>query len=131
MTSDDDEADKEVRSWIDSESVDSVANYAEQGRKYAALSDAELSSAWVQAFRASARDIHNKEQRSAHADYSAEFDLRGIDPPFNLVHDDMQQMTESIKVWMASLTEEDLGAFTDGVEKHFNEFRDKRDKEQN
>jgi hypothetical protein len=119
MTSDDDEADKAVRSWIDSEPVDSVADYAERGRKYAALSDVELSSAWVQTIRASARDTHNKEQRTAQADYSAEFSLRGIDPPFNLVHDDMVQMTENIKIWMASLSEEDLDALTDRVEKHF------------
>jgi hypothetical protein len=52
----DDEIDKSVRSWIGSERVDYVADYVARGRKYAELSEEDLSSAWVQSFRNYARN---------------------------------------------------------------------------
>src|SRR4051812_24544851 len=79
MTSDD-EADMRVGLWIDRESVEDVASYAERGREHAALSDGELTAAWVQAFRSFAQDIHDQELRAAPTDYTAEFRLRGKEP---------------------------------------------------
>jgi hypothetical protein len=64
MNSDKDEPDKEVSSWVESESVDSAANYAARGRRFASLSDQELSSAWVQTLKGWAVDIHNSELRA-------------------------------------------------------------------
>jgi hypothetical protein len=130
MTSDGD-ADIQVGLWIDSESVEDVADYAERGRKHAALSDGELTAAWVQAFRNFAQDFHNEELQAAPTDYSAEFRLRGLEPPHDLVSDDLQLITDSLRNWMDGLTPEDLDAFSERVEKDFNAFQDKRIKEQN
>ena len=129
MSGSDDETYKGVRSWIDSETVDSVADYAARGRKYAALTEAQLSSAWVEIFKASARDIHNKEHRTIQSDYTAEFSLRGMTPPFTLVHDDLQLMTDNIKAWMATLTQDELDTLGEKVEDDFTEFQGKRDNE--
>jgi hypothetical protein len=125
MTSDD-EADQRVDLWIDCESVEDVADYAERGRKHAALSEGELTAAWVQAFRNFAQDIHDQELRAAPTDYSAEFRLRGKEPPHDLVRDDLQVVTDSIEKWMDSLTPEELDAFSERVEEVFSAFQDKR-----
>jgi hypothetical protein len=130
MTSDD-EADMRVGLWIDCESVEDVADYAERGRKHAALSDGELTAAWVQAFSNFAQDIHNQELRAAPTDYGAEFRLRGIEPPHDLVRDDLGLVSDSIENWMDSLTPEELDAFNERVERVFSAFQDKRIKAQN
>jgi hypothetical protein len=130
MTSNSDK-DNIVHSWVNSSSVDDIADYAARGRRYETISDSELSSAWVQAFKASAQNIHNKEQRRLQIDYGAELSLRGIQPPFDLVRDDMELMFASIQAWMATLTSEELNSLGQSVETDFEAFKGKRDKEQN
>jgi hypothetical protein len=131
MSDNDDEIERNVGSWIGSQAVDSIADYAGRGRKYRKHSDEELSSAWVQTFKASARDIHNKELRATQADYFAELSLRGLNPPFALVHDDMKLMTCNIKAWIAGLTAEELTSLGERIDDDFSVFQDKRDTEQN
>jgi hypothetical protein len=131
MNSDKDEPDKEVRAWVDSESVDSAANYAGRGRRFASLSDQELSSAWVQTLKGWAVDIHDSELRAKNRDYDAEFSLRGIEPPYDLVSEAHDLLYTNMQKWMDGLSAEDLKEFSEGVEKHFKEFQAKRDRHQN
>jgi hypothetical protein len=126
-----DESEKEVRAWIGSELVDSVADYAKRGREYSTLSDLELSSAWVRAFSGWAHDIQNREIRRKQADYGAEFILRGMEPPFDLVRDEQDLLRIGLTRWMDTLHIKDLEDFGNSMENDFNEFQAKRDKEQN
>jgi hypothetical protein len=131
MSSDKDESDEEVRSWVNSASVDSAANYANRGRIFAYLSDQELSSAWVQTLKGWAVDIHNSELRAKSRDYDAEFSLRGMEPPYDLVKEAHDLLYTNLQKWMDGLSAEDMEKFSEGVEKHFNEFQANRDRQQN
>lgn len=90
-----------------------------------------MSTAWVQAFTGWAHDIRNRELRAKQADYSAEFSLRGMKPPFDLVRKEQDLLQAGFKKWVSGLTTEELENFSDRVEKDFNEFQDKRDKGKN
>ena len=96
-----------IQSWIESESVDDIAEYAARGRKFADLSDANLSEAWVRALKKSAKNFQNTRLRDTHSDYTSEFRLRRLEPPYDLVSDDLNKMTDAVKKWVASLSREE------------------------
>jgi hypothetical protein len=68
---------------------------------------------------------------SQNRDYDAEFSLRGIEPPYDLVSEAHDLLYTNMQKWMDGLSAEDMEKFSEGVEKHFKEFQAKRDKAQN
>jgi hypothetical protein len=118
-----------IQSWIESESVDDVADYAARGRRFAALSDAELLEAWVRAFKKSAKNFQNTRARGTHSDYTSEFRLRRLEPPYGLVSDDLNKMTDAVKKWVASLSPEEREEIEYKVGKDFEAFQKRVKKE--
>jgi hypothetical protein len=131
MTDDNEEANKAVQAWAESEATDDVADYAMRGRVFANLSESDLSDAWIKAFKGFANDIHNKPLRDLQIDYGAEFRLRGLQPPHHRVEDDLQKMTAGVKKWMEGLTQEQEDDLEHKIETDFDAFQAKRDKEKN
>jgi hypothetical protein len=129
MTNEEDEAEKAVLTWIGSEMADAAADYAARGRKFADLSVTELSNAWVQAFKACANSIHDHNLRSTQSDYASEFQLRGLVPPQELVQDDVETLTDNIKKWIESLTQDQEDELEHRVERDFEAFQTKIDRE--
>src|ERR1700752_2522984 len=84
-------------SWLQSDDADVVADYCARGRRFAAFSDADLSEAWQRAFRAVTFDFTDAKLMAAYSDYTAEYDLRGKQPPFELVPEAVAQMTSAFK----------------------------------
>jgi hypothetical protein len=120
-----------IQSWIESESVDDIAEYAARGRKFADLSDAELSEAWVRALKQYAKNFQNTRLRDTHSDYTSEFRLRRLEPPYDLVSGDLNKMTNAVKKWAASLSEEEREEIEYRTGKDFDAFQKRINKEKN
>ena len=93
---------------MNDDELDSVADYATRGRPYAGLSRRALSSAWVHAFRRLPHNLLMSETRSTYADYTAEFLLRGMRPPYALIGDDLERLQAALTGWMRSLSLDQL-----------------------
>ena len=111
-----------IQSWIESESVDDVADYAARGRRFAALSDAELFEAWVGALKKSTKNFRSTRLRDTHSDYTAEYRLRRLEPPYDLVSDDLNKMTDAIRKWVANLSQEEREEIEYRAGKDFDAF---------
>ena len=122
---------QEIRGWIESDSADDVADYAARGRRFCELSNAELSAAWVRSFKAAANNFRNKDLRDVTSDYTSEFRIRSLQPPYDLVDDDLNVMAAAVKLWVASLAPDEEDELERRVEKHFQAFRTRVDKEKN
>jgi hypothetical protein len=120
-----------IQSWIESESVDDIAEYAARGRKFANLSDVELSEAWVRALKQSAKNFQNTRLRDIHSDYTSEFRLRRLEPPYDLVSDDLNKMTDAVKKWAAGLSQEEREEIEYRAGKDFDAFQKRINKEKN
>ena len=88
---DENEASELVQGFLASKVVDSQADYLSRGRAHQYLSEHELAGQWVAAFRARAVPPADQEKRRIEEDYSAEFELRGMKPPDDLIKDDMER----------------------------------------
>lgn len=87
-----DQVAKRVTAFFESQRIDCTANYLTRGRKHRSLSDAELGAKWVEAYRSWANDTSNPEALIAENDLQAEFDLRRLDPPVDLVRDERTKL---------------------------------------
>ncbi|OMI05515.1 hypothetical protein BSN85_24800 [Bradyrhizobium brasilense] len=87
---------KDILNFSRSEEVDRTADYASRGRKHAGLSDDELKSQWVDAYRSLASDFINSEWWQIEGDFHSELLLRGIEAPFDLVKDDMRRLADGL-----------------------------------
>jgi hypothetical protein len=76
---------------LESDAMNKLAAYAERGRSHRNLSEQQLTDAWKQAFKNVANDPHIYEARAAENDLASEFQLRGLDPPYDEVKDDVQR----------------------------------------
>ena len=78
-----------LNAFIQSEEMNETANYLERGRLFERLSRQELEDAWARAFR-TYQETRGQGQREL-LDLSAEFHLRGIEPPYDRVKDEVRQ----------------------------------------
>jgi hypothetical protein len=97
-----DDLSKDVLGWIQSESVDDTADYVARGRKYAGLPDEEAKSQWIHAFRSLANDFVNSPWWRIQSHLTSELALRGLEPPFELVLEDMEKLSKGLDVAIKS-----------------------------
>lgn len=69
-------------------------DYVQRGRRHQDASGQELETLFVDTFRAWVADFGNRAQRRGNDDVSAEYELRGIEPPFHLVGPEMDALTK-------------------------------------
>lgn len=106
-----DEFRKDMEAWLVSEQANAAADYAARGRKHQTLSADELIGAWVQAFRSLATKFQDRDSRIAEADLKSELLLRKIEPPYDVVKDDLDRLTNSAADAIDKLKAEDPGHF--------------------
>lgn len=80
-----------IESWLASGAADLAAEYAARGRKHQNLSDDALSSGWVSAFRDMVANIDDLDRRAALRDFDSELSLRGQEPRYDLVRDELDR----------------------------------------
>jgi hypothetical protein len=96
-----DRVSEDLLAMMQAKAVDAAADHVRRGRAHRGLTDADLSGAWVAAFRVYS---HNPDparpSRLALEDLEAELNLRQIDPPFDAVREDLERLkTAAMQVW--------------------------------
>jgi hypothetical protein len=122
-----DRPDDEVRGWLRSNGLDSTADYAARGRKHRSMSPDDLSAAWANSFKQLAEDFINADLMLAQNDLTAEYELRGQDPPYALVSKEMDRYATNFEAAMNLLTPSQLDRLTEDVFDEYSAFKTKRD----
>jgi hypothetical protein len=78
-------------------------SYAERGRQFENATAEDLQALFVQAFRDWRADLWGEGRRSQVADATAEYTLRGVDPPHSLVEDDLLEIGSKVAADVALL----------------------------
>jgi hypothetical protein len=90
--------DPEMQAYLQSLRLEATADYVRRGRLLAEIDDEELRGRWVGLFRSWVMTDfgagHDHRQRE---DVESELQLRGKDPPFDRVPDEMAAMSERSK----------------------------------
>lgn len=102
--------------------VDSIDSYLRRGRRFSALTAPELSDKFVSEMRrcASAPQDWPSQQQS---DLTAEFALRGLEPPFEQVVDEMDRIAEHLRAAFAAASEDGLSKVHEAVERDWAALR--------
>src|ERR1700733_11388033 len=82
----------DVMGFVQSRHIDRVAAYAQSGRKHASLSLEKLNLAWEMAFHELAARPADPDIRALHDNYDSELALRGAEPPYHLVKDELEAL---------------------------------------
>jgi hypothetical protein len=117
----------EIDSWLENAQVDKIADYAQRGRCHAGLSDERLTELWKTAMRTLAA---NPSRGKIRADLSSEFRLRGTQPPFKEVKDELEILVHTISERVTRMKVDDPGAWEaagDSLARDMAEFVAKRD----
>lgn len=93
--------------------------YVERGRHLRGLESSDLELEFVSSIRLVARDGDDNVARLAMNDSLAEFDLRGLEPPFHLVRHEIGVMAERGRARIAALTAEDLQDLEDQIQARY------------
>ena len=126
-----DRPDEEIRGWLRSVGMDDTANYAARGRKHRDMSPTDLSAAWVVSFEKLADDFGNADLHLIQNDLAAEYDLRGVEPPYDLVIDAMDRFADGVKAAMAKFTPSDMELLGEKVFEKYSAFKARRDDQKN
>jgi hypothetical protein len=78
-------------------------SYVERGRQFENATAEELQTLFVQVFRDWRANLWEDGRRSRVADISAEYTLRGVDPPYALVEDDLLEIGSTVAADVALL----------------------------
>jgi hypothetical protein len=88
----DDEFKSGLHSWLAEGRMQIVRDYASRGRSFERMPTNQLQEEWVALIRAWVTNPHeyNNPRR---ADIEAEFTLRGLEPPYGMVTDELEAIT--------------------------------------
>ena len=89
-------------------------SYVERGRQFEGLTSEDLEALFVQTFRIWRPDLWG-EGRSRVGDLSAEYTLRGVDPPFLLVDDDILAIGAAVAEDVERMGPESLAEMNSGL----------------
>jgi hypothetical protein len=98
-----DGSDSEMKALLASKAVDQIADYNQRGRSYKALPNEGLVQSWRSIWNELAVEPLNENKRDVQADISAEFMLRGLEPPWDLVADQVEiylaEADRAFEIW--------------------------------
>lgn len=106
----------DIMALLESDAMNKLAAYAARGRSHRTLSEQQLTDAWKQAFKNVANDPHIYEARAAENDLASEFQLRGLDPPYDEVKDDVQRFMSAAEAVAEDLRKDPDRLAQKGVE---------------
>jgi hypothetical protein len=107
MSNDDEEyAKSAAHHAIATGSLNRVQSYVERGRKYAKIPIKGLEAAFVKAYRDWAADEKNAAARLMSDDTSAEYTLRGVEEPFDLIKPEIEVVAQRAKRMFDNLSDD-------------------------
>ncbi|MGR4929278.1 hypothetical protein ACIPUD_21135 [Bradyrhizobium sp. CAR08] len=119
----------DVLGLIASGQADHLASYLSRGRTHQGLTGPQLSEAWKAAFRHMADDVRDYAKRQIEDDLKQEFSARGEEPPYDLIHDDMERFVAEVDAAIKHQEATDPDAFgktADAVETDLKNYRDRK-----
>jgi hypothetical protein len=123
----------DVTGYVASIGIDSQADYVARGRQYKDLSEQDLTEKWVQAVKRWADNPRNREVRAIHSDLDSEFQLRGKNPPNELVREHWKRLEAAIQAVHEELQQdpETLEEINRDLMVDIEAFKARRDKSKN
>jgi hypothetical protein len=123
----------DIMALLESDAMNMLAAYAARGRSHRTLSEGQLTNAWKQAFKNVANDSHLYEARAAEFDLASEFKLRGLEPPYDQVKDDVERFMSATEAAAEQLRKDPDRLAQKGVEwmAHLAAFKSARDRSKN
>jgi hypothetical protein len=121
----------DCRSFTIHETLDELANYAARGRKFESLSDDQLTDHFGETFRKLADDPAKWEYRALTKDLVAEFQMRNIEPPYDLVSEEFDRVCEAVLRHLDRMKKEDPDRYAEmnrEVARDFARFLSERDR---
>jgi hypothetical protein len=85
-----------AKAMFESQELEQTQAYVSRGRGHESLTVDQLRAVWVRAFKQWAASLGSADPRELD-DVSAEFRLRKIEPPFNLVSDERRALVEEVR----------------------------------
>jgi hypothetical protein len=125
---------KDVEGWLASDATDKLADYAGRGRKHRHLSDEDLLSGWLAAFKLMADDVRDYERRAVEQDYNSEFFLRKKEPPYDLIREDFERYIAETSRAIEDLKRDDPAKYEEiarSIDADIKHFRSSRDQSKN
>ncbi|MCK1437384.1 hypothetical protein [Bradyrhizobium sp. 15] len=119
----------DVLGLIASEQADHLASYLSRGRKHQSLTGPELLEAWKAAFKHMADDVRDYARREIEEDLKQEFLARGQEPPYDLIHDDLERFVAQVDAAMKYQEATDPDGFAKtakAVEADLNDYRGRK-----
>lgn len=119
----------EMRAFLDSKLADEIVDYSNRGRVYRSFSEEDLIRLWKEAWDDLGSDSLNQQKWNAQADLAAEFSLRNLQVPWELVKTQYEAFCSaydrSLKEFMKK-NPEAVGRAEKKIEADLQEFRDAR-----
>ena len=89
--------DKALSAWLQSKGFERTEQYVKRGRFLAKEPTESLHKAWVPAFKLWAKDPGNVDFKGLLEDIEAELQLRGIEPTYDAVQKQLNELTETLR----------------------------------
>jgi hypothetical protein len=99
----DPDADRAAQAFLAHSQTVHTQEYVARGRRHQSLSAEELAARWCDVMRRWAADAAKPEARSDMSDVQSEYALRGKEPPWDLVKDEMDQVAEATREWLEDI----------------------------
>jgi len=86
--------------------LERMQEYLQRGRPFERTSLSDLHAMFIRTFKESVADLRNADARARSNDVRAEYTLRGMEPPFEDVKEDMQLLIQAAEEMVEGLTPE-------------------------
>lgn len=128
-----DELQNNIRSWMESNGIDDVAEYVNKGRRLKDESTNSLKLTWIIEFRGTIDRLEKDGSTyCSYHDYDCELKLRGEEPPYDEVIDDIDRYTALIKKkFEETMNTEEFDEIGDNILKEFESFMDRKSRSAN
>jgi hypothetical protein len=112
-----------IRSWIERQVLKQIADYLARGRALAGRDYAMLRRHWIRQMSLWSTKAANAEDHKLREDIQAEMRVRGFQPPYDVVKDDLVRLAAISKAFVDSLNPQDRRRFG-AADGQFRAFRD-------
>jgi len=113
-----------IRNWIERQVPEQIADYVDRGRMLAGRDYAELRRHWIYQMRLWSAKSASAEDHKLREDVQAEMRIRGFQPPYDAVKDELVRLEAMSKAFVDSLSPLDRRRFNRTRDSEFQAFRD-------
>jgi exopolyphosphatase/pppGpp-phosphohydrolase len=125
----DDDLSKEMTGWLQSQDMEVTTAYLKRGRAFSSLSLSELTDQWAATFKDVDEYVSNFEVRNLSSYCMAEFRLRGVEPPTEVIKADFARIQKRLRKMMKSMPKEAYNDMAAGLAEDLEEYRWQRDRD--